>query len=98
MEVKWFALLWQYLQHIGGSIELDDPGTPPIQRVNDAYIMDVVLASGQFKSAQIQQINYCRMYLQAVTISDITRAKELQELKATAFSQCSGPLTTSRIL
>ena len=34
----------------------------------------MVLASGKFKPAQIRQINYCRMYLQAVTISDISRA------------------------
>ena len=59
MEVKWFASLRQYFNHIGGSIELEDPGTPPIQRVNDAYIMDMVLASGKFKPAQIRQINYC---------------------------------------
>jgi hypothetical protein len=28
MEVKWFASLRQYLNHIGGSIELEDPGPP----------------------------------------------------------------------
>ena len=78
MEVKWFASLRQYLNHIGGSIELEDPGIPPIQRVNDAYIMDMVLASGKFKPAQIRQINYCRMYLQAVTISDISRANGME--------------------
>ena len=72
------ALLWQYLNNIRGSIELEDPGTPPIQRVNDAYIMDMVLVIGKFKPAQIFQINYCRMYLQAVTISDISRANGME--------------------
>jgi hypothetical protein len=96
MEVKWFASLRQYLQHIGGSIELDDPGTPPIQRVNDAYIMDVVLARGQFKPAQIRQINYCRMYLQAVTISDITRANAMQLDMPMRRGQPSSQSSTSR--
>jgi hypothetical protein len=51
---------------------------PPVQRVHDGYIMDMILASGQFKPAQIQQFNCCRMYLQAATISDITRANGMQ--------------------
>jgi hypothetical protein len=46
LEVKWFASVRQYLQHIGGSIELDDPEMPPVQRVHDGYIMDMISACG----------------------------------------------------
>jgi len=96
MELKWFASLRQYLNHIGGSIELEDPGTPPIQCVNDAYIMDMVLASGKFKPAQIRQINYCRMYLQAVTISDISRANGMELDLPMRRGQPSPQSSTSR--
>ena len=90
------ALLWQYLNNIRGSIELEDPGTPPIQRVNDAYIMDMVLASGKFKPAQIRQTNYCRMYLQAVTISDISRANGKEVNMLMCQEQPSPQSSTSR--
>jgi hypothetical protein len=36
--------------------------------------MDAVLQSGKFKDKEIRWINYCRLYLQAVTISDLTQA------------------------
>jgi hypothetical protein len=51
LEVKWFTSVWQYLQHIGGSIGLDDLGMPPVQRVHDGYIMDMISACGQCKPA-----------------------------------------------
>lgn len=34
--------------------------------------MDHILQSGQFTPSQIRRLNYCRLYLQAVTMSDIT--------------------------
>ena len=36
--------------------------------------MDVVLESNKFTALQIRRINYCRLFLQAVTISDLTDA------------------------
>jgi hypothetical protein len=35
------------------------------------FIMDQVLQSGSFKPVKIVIINYCRLYLQAVTVSDL---------------------------
>ena len=72
LESKWIASLRTYLAAINATIEVDDPGILPLQRENDSYIMDHILASHQFKPAQIRRINYCRLYLQAVTVSDIT--------------------------
>jgi hypothetical protein len=42
----------------------------PIQRKHDVYIMDSVLEGG-FSPAEIRQINHCRLYLQASTMSNI---------------------------
>jgi hypothetical protein len=44
---------------------------PPLQRVHDAHIMDIVLQSKKFTVAEIRRINYCRLFLQAVTLSDL---------------------------
>jgi hypothetical protein len=74
IEVKWLTSLRSYLQEIDGSLELDNDGVLPIQRVNDFYLMTVILASGQFKPKEIRLLNYCRQYLQALTVSDITTA------------------------
>jgi hypothetical protein len=36
--------------------------------------MDAVLECRKFDNDQIRQINYCKLYLQATTLSDITLA------------------------
>jgi hypothetical protein len=63
-----------FLAVFNATIEVDEPGIPPKQRHGDEYIMDMILDSGQFTKAQIRRLNYCRLYLQAVTVSDITDA------------------------
>jgi hypothetical protein len=44
---------------------------PPLQRKNDQYIMDVVYNQNYTKKV-ISNINQCRLFLQVLTISDIT--------------------------
>jgi hypothetical protein len=74
MEVKWLCSLREYLHHINGKLEIDIDGILPIQRINDGYIMDFIIDSHKFSLTEIRQLNYCQMYLQALTLSDITRA------------------------
>ena len=74
MEVKWLASLRNYLHHINGLIELDNDYVPSTERLHDFHLMDKVLRSEQFTAAEIRLINYCRLYLQVVTLSDITNA------------------------
>lgn len=71
-ESKWLSLLRRYLEHIDGTLELDEAFVPPLQREHDFYLMDSVIRSGKFTPAQIKTVNYCRLYLQAVTVSDIS--------------------------
>ena len=61
-----------YLNHVGAWIELDDAGIAPIERENDDYIMDLIIQSNAFQPVQIRMLNYCRLYLGAVTQSDLT--------------------------
>jgi hypothetical protein len=57
-------------------LELDKLFLLPTQQKNDVYIiMDLgVLASNAFTNKEIQQINYCWLYLQATTMWDICTA------------------------
>jgi hypothetical protein len=73
-ESKWLASLRHFLQMIQGTLRLDTTFVPEIQRVNDTHIMDHVLEQGLFSKREISRINYCRLYLQAVTVRDISLA------------------------
>ena len=75
LEAAWLAGFRQYLQTIRGSLEVNGTGVPAKQRQHDDYIMDIVLASHQFRPGQIKRINWCRLYLNVVTLSDIATAK-----------------------
>lgn len=74
MESKWLISMRTFMAQINASIDLDQTGVPPTQRQNDAHIMDMILESDRFTSAEIRRLNYCRLFLQAVTISDLTDA------------------------
>jgi hypothetical protein len=73
LEVKWITSLRQYLSSINSRVQLDDPCIPSLQRQGDSYILDHILESEAFTAAEIRRLNYCRLYLQAITISDIAK-------------------------
>ena len=72
LESKWLGSLRQYLASVDAWIETDDSCLPPLERVNDEYIMERIVRSQTFSAAQIRTLNYCRLYLGAVTLSDLT--------------------------
>jgi hypothetical protein len=74
LETRWLSSLRQFLSSINGGIQVDDPCIPQIQRQHDQHIMDLILSAKLFSNAEIRKLNYCRLFLQAVTLSDITRA------------------------
>ena len=71
-EALWLKSVRTFLRRIGGSLRLDKTYIPAIQRINDTFIMDHVLETGYFTPIEVRRINYCRLYLQAVTVSDIS--------------------------
>ena len=73
LESKWIASVRLFLASINASIELDDPGTPPMQRQHDKYIMDMIIQSNLFTPNEVRKLNYCRLYLQALTIADLVK-------------------------
>ncbi len=73
LESKWMASLRSFFASIGASWQLDEPCVPPMKRENDRYIMDLIIQSARYKPADIEKLNYCRLYLNVVTLADITK-------------------------
>ena len=74
LETKWIPAVRSFLQSIRARIELEEDYVPPTQRERDSYLMDYVTKSPKFTDAEVRLINYCRLYLQVTTVSDITLA------------------------
>jgi hypothetical protein len=72
LESIWFKSLRQFLCSIHARLRLDEPAISKIQRLYDTHIMDIILNSNQFSSAEIRRLNYCRLYLEASTLSDLS--------------------------
>ena len=50
---------------------MNTPGVASLERHNDTFIMDRVLEAEKFTNHEIQRINYCRLYLGALTLADL---------------------------
>ena len=74
-ESEYLASLRGYLASTRSVIELNENFVEPKQRDGDEFLMTIALASQKFKPAQLKRINYCRMYLNILLVSDITNAK-----------------------
>lgn len=74
LEAAWLKSLRQYLQDVGGTLEMDNPAVAKLQREGDAFLMDIAINSGKFGRAQLKRINYCRMYMNVLLVSDVANA------------------------
>lgn len=75
LEGVWMQTIRSFLTNISGTLTIADLKIQPWQREGDAYIMDFVLKSKLFSDKEIQGLNYCRLFLQLLTISDICNAR-----------------------
>ena len=74
LEGIWIPSVREYLGEIQGSMQIAGTHIQPLERHGDQYIMDLVLASDQFKPVEVKFVNYCRLYLRVLTISDLCNA------------------------
>ena len=74
IECKWITSIRTFLSAANMTIQVDTADIPPLQREGDAYIMNTVIQAVKFSPTDIRKINYCRLFLQVVTISDISMA------------------------
>jgi hypothetical protein len=71
MNIPWFDTLRQYLKNINGNIKITDLWRPTLQRTNNCFLMENILALKRFTTKELQLINACCMYYQVIRVSDI---------------------------
>ena len=74
LEGIWLPTVRDYLATINGSVQIAGMKLQALERHGDRYIMDVALACPCLTQCEIKFINYCRLYLQVLTISDMCNA------------------------
>jgi exonuclease III len=96
LDSKWLASMRSFMSEIDASMDLADHGVPPLQRTKDSHIMDHIMGSKLFTALQIRRLNYCRLFLQAVTISDLTDAtgQRLDQSKLRGIPNSTSSTTT----
>jgi hypothetical protein len=69
---NWITEIWQHLHRCKATVAVQQNWKPRSVRINYTSIMDCLMASNQFSSGELQDINRCRIYMRAFFISDIT--------------------------
>jgi hypothetical protein len=72
LEAKWISSLRQYLGQAQMLLQFETKGIPPLEREHNVYLMEEIIRSNWFTDNEIMRLNYCRFYLNAVTLSDLT--------------------------
>ena len=80
LESSWPSSARNHLKDVKSSLELDNTGVPPSQRLCDSCTVDQALASEKFQPNQIRKINCCRLCLRVVTVGDVATAGGTQVL------------------
>jgi hypothetical protein len=53
-------------------LHLDVTGLPPLEKEHGGYIMEWIIESDKFTDKEVVRLNYCRLFLNAFTLSDLT--------------------------
>jgi hypothetical protein len=70
----WLVSIWKHLSEIGFTLEVEDAWCPKLPHQHDIAIMELAVLHN-FSPQQLREINSCRLYLQAITVSDIVNAQ-----------------------
>ena len=66
----WIKSTWRFLSKYDVRIDFHS-APPPEQRYNDQFLMEAFAGAG-VSASDLRRINRCRMYLQALTVADIS--------------------------
>jgi hypothetical protein len=72
---NWITELWGHLSTCKATVEINGLWEPKENRKSYLAIMERLVASGRLSGKELQQINYCRIYLQVLFMSDIANIK-----------------------
>jgi hypothetical protein len=64
--------MWEHLHACKAIVEVYGLWQPEANREQDTMIMETLITSVRFTNKELEDINYCRIYLQAFFISDTT--------------------------
>jgi hypothetical protein len=67
---RYFTAIRHFMSRFQLRLQLQQPATVPLLRVQDQYIMDIAVQHG-WADSKLDCINACRRYLQATTLADI---------------------------
>jgi hypothetical protein len=80
VECRWILSLRKALRASHASFRLGSSFVQSPERTYDPHIMDCARRSKHFSPTELQQLNYCRMYLHVTTVSELLNAKGTQLL------------------
>ena len=75
LEGNWLRCLCLFCGKHGVSLRISDLELPQLQRQHDEFLMEVAIQHEHFTDKQLHNINYCRLCLQVITLSDICTAR-----------------------
>jgi hypothetical protein len=78
LEGIWLPTARDYLGQISGSTKIAGLHIQPLERHGDKYLMEMAMATPGFSPGHIKMINYCRLFLQVLTLSNICNAEGTQ--------------------
>jgi hypothetical protein len=73
IEKNWLTSVWSYAHSANIIIDIEDQWLPEVAREGDSMLMDLAM-NLNLSTLQLKQINAFRLYLQVLTISDISTA------------------------
>jgi len=73
VEWGWVTSLWSFLSHTSLSFHFPSHWVPTLPRENDVFLMDYFIAL-RLPVSILRALNFCRVYLQVITLSDICSA------------------------
>jgi hypothetical protein len=69
---NWVTEIWAYLGLCKGILKISGIWTPIKQCEGDQALIEIAVKSGKFSASKIKEMNWCRIFLQAFFVSDIT--------------------------
>jgi hypothetical protein len=73
-DARWLDSLRHFLATINANFDLDETHVPHLQCSGDVYLMDLLVGAEAYPPEVLRTINHCRLFLNVITLSDITNA------------------------
>ena len=70
---NWLTSIWKHTSQLHITVEVENHWIPILPRTGDAFLMEL-FQRFNFNKKQLGILNRCRLYLQVLTLSDITSA------------------------